>query len=205
LRGSNTEARDGFGWSVGVSDGAVLVGAPWEDSNATDVNGNQSNNSGYESGAAYLFVRDGTNWTQQAYLKGSNTEGGPEANVDGDNFGLAVAVSGGLAVVGAWLEDSNGTGVNGDQSDNSAAASGAAYVFTGAGMGPRLTVARDGSGGYFIRFTGAPDATYRLQRAGSVTGAWDTIAPLTAPASGLLEYHDTAPLPGQAFYRTVQP
>jgi hypothetical protein len=63
----------------------------------------------------------------------------------------------------------------------------------------------DGSGGYFLRFTGAPDVTYRLQRAPSVTGPWDTLATLTAPASGPLEFHDAPPPPGQAFYRTVLP
>jgi hypothetical protein len=56
----------------------------------------------------------------------------------------------------------------------------------------------------FIRFTGAPDVTYRLQRAASVTGTWTNLATNTAPASGHIEYHDTSPLPGQAFYRTVQ-
>jgi hypothetical protein len=67
-----------------------------------------------------------------------------------------------------------------------------------------LALDRDGSNGYFIRFTGAPDVAYRLQRAADVTGPWDTLATLTAPASGAVEYHDD-PSPGQAFYRTVQP
>ncbi len=47
------------------------------------------------------------------------------------NFGYAVAVSGDTVVVGAPLEDSNATGVNGNQADNSASSSGAAYVFGG--------------------------------------------------------------------------
>jgi hypothetical protein len=68
-----------------------------------------------------------------------------------------------------------------------------------------LAIERDGSGGLFIRFTGAPDATYRLQRAASVTGTWTNLATNTAPASGLIEYHETSPPPGQAFYRAVQP
>jgi len=68
-----------------------------------------------------------------------------------------------------------------------------------------LAIERDGSGGFFIRFTGEPDVTYRLQRAPSVTGPWSTSAPQTAPASGLIEFHDLFPPPGQAFYRTVQP
>ena len=44
-----------------------------EDSNATGINGNQSDNSATESGAAYVFTRSGTTWSQQAYVKASNT------------------------------------------------------------------------------------------------------------------------------------
>jgi len=68
-----------------------------------------------------------------------------------------------------------------------------------------LAIARDGSGGLFIRFTAAPGVSYRLQRAPSVSTAWSDLATNTAPASGLIEYHETSPPPGQAFYRTVQP
>ena len=90
------------------------------------MNGNQSDNSAGGSGAAYVFIRSGTTWTQQAYLKASNTDAG-------DYFGYSVAISGDTVVVGAYGEGSNATGVNGDQSDNSAAYSGAAYVFTRSG------------------------------------------------------------------------
>ena len=74
------------------------------------------------SGAAYVFVRSSGTWVQQAYLKASNTGAS-------DSFGESVAVSGDTIVVGAVLEDSNATGVNGNQNDNSASNSGAAYVF----------------------------------------------------------------------------
>jgi len=73
-------------------------------------------------------------------------------------------------------------------------------------IGPRLELARDG-GGYLIRFTAAPDTSYRLQRATLVTGPWETLATLTAN-SAPLEYHDPGPPFGQAFYRAdgaVQP
>ena len=59
--------------------------------------------------------------------------------------------------------------------------------------------------GVRLRFSGTPDVTYRVQRASSVTGPWNTLATLTATTSGLLEYHDTSPPHGQAFYRTAQP
>ena len=201
LKASNTGTNDLFGFSVAISGDRVVVGAIGEGSSATGVNGNQNDNSAATSGAAYVFVRTGTNWSQQAYLKASNTG-------SNDSFGQSVAVSGDTVVVGAYQEDSNATGVNGDQSDNSATDSGAAYVFTGFGnvsIASRLTLARDDSIGYLIRFTGAPDLTYHLQRAVLATGPWNPLGTLVAPASGTLEYHDAAPPSGQAFYRVVQP
>jgi hypothetical protein len=122
LKASNTDAGDYFGESVAISGDMVVVGAPQEDSNATGVNGDQSNNSAGVAGAAYVFRRSGTTWTQQAYLKASNTDAG-------DEFGESVSISGDTVVVGGRREDSNVAGVNGDQSNNGAANAGAAYVF----------------------------------------------------------------------------
>ncbi len=122
LKASNTDALDRFGFSVGVSGDTVVVGSPREDSAATAINGNQSNNSAMDFGAAYVFLRSGGSWSQQAYLKASNSNAG-------DEFGSSVALSGDTVVVGAYKEDSSARGVNSDQSDNSAIASGAAYVF----------------------------------------------------------------------------
>ncbi len=122
LKASNTDAHDGFGISVAVSGDTVVVGATGESSNATGVNGDQTNNGAFNAGAAYVFVRNGTTWSQQAYLKASNTE-------LTDRFGYSVAISGDTVVVGALDEDSNANEINGDQSDNSAQAAGAAYVF----------------------------------------------------------------------------
>jgi hypothetical protein len=189
---------DEFGLSVAVSGNTVVVGAYGESSSATGVNGNQSNNSALNSGAAYVFVKNGTNWTQQAYLKASNTEAG-------DVFGYSVSVSGDTVVIGAPSESSSTIGVNGNQSDNSAWGAGAAYIFTGVGLAPMLALAPDASGGYLLGFNGAPEITYRLQRAPSVTGPWSDLATNTAPASGRIEYHETSPPPGAAFYRTAQP
>jgi len=126
LKASNTGAGDQFGSSVAVSGDTLVVGAPYEDSNSTGVNGNQSSNAAVDSGATYVFVRSGTIWSQQAYLKASNTGAG-------DYFGNSVAVSGDTVVVGAYKEASSATGVNGNQADNSAAQSGAAYVFVRSG------------------------------------------------------------------------
>ena len=122
LKAPNTEAEDGFGFSVAISGDTVVVGAPLEDSDATGVNGNQSSNSAPNSGAAYVFVRNGAAWSLQAYLKASNTG-------EDDTFGRSVAVNGNTVVVGAPWENSNATGVNGNQSNNGAAGAGAVYVF----------------------------------------------------------------------------
>jgi uncharacterized repeat protein (TIGR01451 family) len=122
LEASNTGAGDTFGWSVAISGDTLVVGAPWEDSDATGVDGDQSNDLARDSGAAYVFVRNGGIWSQEAYLKASNTQ-------EYDWFGWSVAVSGDTLVAGTPYEDSNATGVDGDQSNNSASQAGAAYVF----------------------------------------------------------------------------
>ena len=122
LKASNTEQDDFFGSSVAISGDTVVVGAPGESSSATGVDGDGIDNSAVQSGAAYVFVRNGTSWSQQAYLKADNTD-------SDDRFGYSVGVSGSTAVVGALGEDSGASGVNGDSGDDSASFSGAAYVF----------------------------------------------------------------------------
>ena len=125
LKASNTDAGDTFGFSLALFADTIVVGANREDSNAPGVNGNPGNYLGsttYDAGAAYVFARVGTTWSQEAYLKASNPGGL-------DLFGGAVSVHGNRIVVGALSEDSNATGVNGPQSNNSAGDSGAAYFF----------------------------------------------------------------------------
>jgi len=46
---------DGFGRSVSLSGDTLAVGAPFEASNATGVNGNQADNGAPYSGAVYVF------------------------------------------------------------------------------------------------------------------------------------------------------
>ena len=122
-----TQDNDEFGYSVAVSADTVIVGAHREDSSSTGVN-SSPNESATAAGAAYIFVRGGGVWTQEAYLKPVDV-GTTQAN---DEFGYSVAVSGDTVVVGAFLEDSNTTGVNSTPNE-SAAGSGAAYVFVRSG------------------------------------------------------------------------
>jgi hypothetical protein len=194
LKASNTRPIQDFGWSVAASGDLILVGANQESSNATGLNGNQNNTSAGTSGAAYLFVRNGTNWSQLAYIKASNTK-------TMNQFGYSVGLSGDTAVIGSLNEPSNATGVNGNQTDITAFGSGAAYVFAASTL---LTLQPE-TGGFVARGEGWPGLNYRLQRAPAITGPWSDLATNTASASGLLEFHDTLPPPGQAFYRTAQP
>lgn len=129
IKASNTNSGDNFGYTVAISGNTAVVGAPEEFSNSRIINGDQSDNSAVRAGAAYVFVREGGIWIQQAYLKPSNLD--PE-----DYFGSSVAIFGNTIVVGASREDSDASGVNGDEfSDPSQSFnSGAAYVFVREGV-----------------------------------------------------------------------
>ncbi|HMG21222.1 MAG TPA: integrin [Kofleriaceae bacterium] len=129
LKASNTESDDDFGWSVALSGDTLAVSAIGEDSAATGSGGNQGDNTQAFAGAVYVFVRAAGQWTQQAYLKASNTGAG-------DGFGVSVAVSGDTLAVGAPSEDSSATGINpggGAQASDGAPEAGAVYVFVRGG------------------------------------------------------------------------
>ena len=77
---------DEFGSSVSVSGDTVVVGAPFDDVALTN------------EGSAYVFVRNGFGWTQQAKLTASDA-------ATGALFGFSVSISGDTALVGAYLDD----------------------------------------------------------------------------------------------------
>ena len=64
------------------------------------MNGNANDTSAYESGAAYVFVRNGTTWSQEAILVAND-------GAAGDFFGYSVAVSEDTAVIGAQNDTIN--------------------------------------------------------------------------------------------------
>ncbi|MDB4956980.1 MAG: Integrin alpha beta-propellor repeat protein [Myxococcales bacterium] len=70
----------------------AVVGAISEASAATGIAGNQADNSAPMAGAAYVFTRNGTSWSQRAYVKASNSDAG-------DQFGDAVALSGDASTI----------------------------------------------------------------------------------------------------------
>jgi len=141
IKASNAGGRDEFGVALDLGgDGSSLaVGAPGEDSGGTGINGDQ-NNYGCNSGAAYVFEFDGATWSQQAYVKPSNTKytGGCDVFIEdtGDYFGesLALSNSGRTLAVGSPGEDGDADGVGGDESANGDQESlwfeaGAVYVY----------------------------------------------------------------------------
>src|SRR5262249_8473838 len=125
------------------------------------------------SGAAYIFARTGGTWAQQAYVKASNTD----AN---DLFGFALALSsdGNTLAVGASAESSSATGINGNQGDNTAMASGAVYVFVRSGgtwaqeayVKASNTNAHDGFGYYHRIALSADGSTLAVGAAGEASG-----------------------------------
>jgi len=87
ITASDGAPSDLFGSSVSIIGDYAIVGSPKDDIGA---NANQ--------GSAYIFVRNGNNWTQQAKLTAS--DGATE-----DEFGFSVSISGYYAIVGAADDD----------------------------------------------------------------------------------------------------
>jgi len=99
LLASDGTADDSFGWSVSLFGDTALIGAPYDD------------DKGDASGSAYVFIRTGTTWTQQAKLLASD-------GAEEDRFGWRVSLSGDTALFGVKWDEDNGNN------------SGSAYVFT---------------------------------------------------------------------------
>jgi hypothetical protein len=88
LEASDGLTLDTFGTSVSVSGNTILIGTPQPDG---------------RPGAAYVFARNGTAWSEQAKLLASD-------RVDGNGFGFSSALSGNIAVVGADEQGPRGPG-----------------------------------------------------------------------------------------------
>ncbi|MEE9494165.1 MAG: cadherin-like beta sandwich domain-containing protein [Gammaproteobacteria bacterium] len=123
IKASNPGADDRFSSSLALQGDTLVIGAPREDSNATGINSDELNNSAIDAGAVYVYKRNGATWTQNAYLKASNTQADAR-------FGNSVTIDGNTLIAGAFRESSNAVSVNGDQNNEYAPRSGAAYVFT---------------------------------------------------------------------------
>ena len=77
---------DEFGYSLNLTEGAAIIGAPKEDRHLDDM------------GAAYVFVETRDGWVQQAKLTAKDAE-------TGDEFGSAVAIHEDTIIVGAWKDN----------------------------------------------------------------------------------------------------
>jgi len=122
---ANDQAEyDRFGESVAISGDTAIVGAQWEDTSFYNASA---------AGAAYIFTRSGSTWSQQQKLEKS-WPGAPQAT---DLFGSSVAIDGDTAVIGARGDD----------------VSGAAYIFTRSGSSwsqqARLLPSNSSSGAEF--------------------------------------------------------
>ncbi len=95
---SDGTAYHEFGNSVSISGDYAIV-STYRDSD-----------NGAESGAAYIFQRNGAQWTEVKKIT-------PSDGAAGDRFGYSVSISGDLAIVGAKDDDDNGS------------ISGSAYIF----------------------------------------------------------------------------
>ncbi len=99
LTASDAKEGDQFGRSVAISENTIVVGS---------YNGNGGGNL---AGSAYVFTKNGNNWTQQAKLTASDA-------AENDQFGVSVAISENTIVVGSYFDEDAGS------------KSGSAYVFT---------------------------------------------------------------------------
>lgn len=203
VKASTTHAGALFGSFVALSaDGNTLaVGAMGEASSSTGIGGDEVDQSAPSAGAVYIYVRKEGHWSQQAYVKASNTA--PNAW-----FGRSVALSadGNLLAVGAQAEASASTGVNGNQYDTSAPGAGAVYIFSRTGAnwsqqaylkgstvsagdgfgwyvslstdGSRLAVGALGEGFTTMSTDGKEGLAYIFARSGS---SWTQEARLTPP------------------------
>lgn len=140
LKASDPELSDQFGQFVAISgDGNyAIVGAPQEDTG------------GNAAGAAYIYVRSGSSWSQQQKIVSSNIGAG-------DEFGCAVSINsdGTYAIVGAWAEDTTAT------------TAGSAYIFTRSGTSwtqqAQIQASPAASNDYFgISVEITPDANYAI-------------------------------------------
>lgn len=113
---------DSFGERVALDGDLLAIGAPGEDSAPNGTTADPHDDSTSNAGAVFVMRREAGVWILDAMLKAPNGDAG-------DAFGSAVVLSGDTLVVSAPGEDSSAVGIGGNQADNGATGSGAAYVF----------------------------------------------------------------------------
>ena len=128
MKASNTRVGHAFGIDVSLDGDTLAVGAAKKVAVRPGSMAINPITAVINAGAVYVYTRTAGVWTQQAYVKASNTNmGNPFGS--GDIFGITVALNGDTLVVGAWGEASCASGIDGNQLDNGCGASGAVYIF----------------------------------------------------------------------------
>lgn len=105
IKALHPDQSDEFGVQVSLAaDGNTLVvGSFNEASSAAGVDGDQTNNTMFGAGAAYVFTRTGSTWAQSAYLKASDPYNGKHFS-----YGLAVSADASTIAAGSTDEMSSG-------------------------------------------------------------------------------------------------
>jgi hypothetical protein len=89
LTASDGSSEDHFGWSVAVFNNRIVVGSPYDDDDG----------GGFDSGSVYVFEFDTSSSSWEEKVKLTASDAGADDGSDG--FGISVAVSGDVIVVGA--------------------------------------------------------------------------------------------------------
>lgn len=126
LKASNNLQGLRFGETVAFARNGrhLVVGSTREPSAETGTNGVSDDNSAPRAGGAYLFSLIDDQWREASYIKAANTEAR-----DGFAIGLALSAEGDTLAIGAYREDSDAQGINGDRDNNDGTDSGAVYLY----------------------------------------------------------------------------
>ena len=152
LTAMDAATLDNFGSALAIDGDTAIIGAPQKDK---------------QQGSAYVFVRSGTKWSQQAKLRADGT-------VSGDYFGSAVGLKGDTALVGISNPDRNmayvyvRTGTTWSEQARIAPSDGKAGDYFGAAVALDTDTALIGAPGRLIGTNTSPGRAYVYARAGNV-------------------------------------
>ena len=114
----------GSGTAVSANGSLIAIASLSDGAASAGVNGDMTPVAGTSTGAVMLYEKPGATWTLKTFVKASNP-----GNGDAFGYGVALSADGKTLAVGAGNEDSNATGIGGNQTDNSASDVGAVYLY----------------------------------------------------------------------------